>query len=66
MNPKVAVLTLNWNGWKDTIRCLEALYRLNYNNYHIIIVDNASTDESLAKLDVYCTSKLQLASHFTK
>ena len=22
--PKVAIIILNWNGWKDTIECLES------------------------------------------
>jgi len=23
--PKVAIIVLNWNGWRDTIECLESL-----------------------------------------
>jgi len=25
--PKVAIIILNWNGWKDTIECLESVFR---------------------------------------
>jgi GT2 family glycosyltransferase len=60
MNPKVTIITLNWNGWQDTIECLESLYEITYDNYHIILVDNASTDESLAKIDAYCRNKRKL------
>ncbi|MEM2002756.1 MAG: hypothetical protein QXT77_08940 [Candidatus Methanomethylicaceae archaeon] len=28
--PKVAIIILNWNGWRDTIECLESLQRLTY------------------------------------
>ena len=40
--PKVSIIILNWNGWKDTIECLESLQRLTYPNYHVIVVDNGS------------------------
>ena len=42
----VFILLLNWNGWRDTVDCVESLQRLTYPNYHILIVDNGSTDGS--------------------
>jgi len=30
MKPKVSIIILNWNGWKDTVECLESLYRIDY------------------------------------
>lgn len=45
--PKVAIIVLNWNGWQDTIECLESLQQITYPNYQIIVVDNGSTDESV-------------------
>ncbi len=48
--PKVSVVVLNWNGWCDTIKCLEALCRITYSNYQVVVVDNGSTDESLEKI----------------
>lgn len=47
---KCAIVVLNWNGWQDTIACLESLSQLTYENYSVIVVDNASTDESPMKL----------------
>lgn len=52
--PNVSIIILNWNGWKDTIECLESLYQINYTNYNIILVDNGSTDESIEKIKKYC------------
>jgi len=46
--PKVVIITLNWNGGNDTIECVESLKRLNYPNYHIVVVDNGSTDGSVS------------------
>ena len=47
MNPKVSIITINWNGKEDTAECLESVKRLDYPNYEIIVVDNASTDGSV-------------------
>jgi GT2 family glycosyltransferase len=44
----VAIVILNWNGLNDTIECIESLNRITYANYEIIVVDNGSTDESVA------------------
>lgn len=46
MNPHVAVVVLNWNGWQDTLPCLDSLAHQAYQNTSIIVVDNASTDGS--------------------
>jgi GT2 family glycosyltransferase len=46
----VAIIVLNWNGYKDTEECIESLLRLEYTNYKIIIVDNASSDNSVTLL----------------
>jgi GT2 family glycosyltransferase len=66
MNPEVTIITLNWNGWQDTLECLGSLYHIDYNNYRIILVDNASTDDSLANIEAYCTKELKFASYFTE
>lgn len=48
--PWVYILLLNWNGWKDTIECVESCQKLTYPNFRIIIIDNGSTDGSEAIL----------------
>ena len=39
-DPRVDIIILNWNGWRDTIECLESIARSNYSNYRIVVVDN--------------------------
>ncbi len=56
-NPKVTIVIINWNGWEDTIECLESLYRIDYPNYEIIIVDNHSHDDSVKKIKDYSKGK---------
>ncbi|MDY9922733.1 glycosyltransferase family 2 protein [Methanobacterium sp.] len=49
-SPGVSIIILNWNGWKDTIECLTSISNINYPIFDIIVVDNASEDESLMRI----------------
>ncbi len=66
MNSIVSIIILNWNGWQDTIECIESLYQINYPNYNIIILDNNSKDNSIQKIKEYCRGKLPIKSKFFK
>ena len=48
--PKVSIIILNWNGWEDTLECLESLYQITYPNYEVIVVDNDSKNQSVKKI----------------
>ncbi|OGZ34463.1 MAG: hypothetical protein A2Y98_04010 [Candidatus Portnoybacteria bacterium RBG_19FT_COMBO_36_7] len=47
MNPKVYIIILNWNGCNDTIECIESLKSVTYPNFSVVVVDNASSDNSI-------------------
>lgn len=49
-NPKVSIIILNWNGWQDTVDCLNSLKNVSYPNYEIIVVDNASSGKDIQLL----------------
>lgn len=66
MDPKVFIVILNWNSWKDTIECLESLYYLTYSNYVIVIVDNGSEDDSVEKIKKYCNGEITVETEFFK
>ena len=53
VKPKVAIAILNWNGWEETINCLESVRKLEYSNYQTIIVDNGSRDGSVEKIEAW-------------
>jgi len=46
LGPKVCVIIVNWNKKDYVLRLLEALRHIDYNNYDVVVVDNASTDGS--------------------
>ena len=44
----LVIIVLNWNGKEDTVECLRSLQQLSYQNFEILVVDNGSTDGSVA------------------
>lgn len=50
MPPHVAIVILNWNGWRDTVECLDSLGQLDYRSHTLIVVDNGSTDGSVTEI----------------
>lgn len=57
---KVAIIILNWNGWKDTIECIESVFRIDYPNYQVIVVDNGSTDGSVESIKAWADGKQEV------
>ena len=47
---RVGIVIPNWNGRSDTLACIAALRTLAYDNTHVIVVDNGSTDDSVAAI----------------
>ncbi|MCB9148116.1 MAG: glycosyltransferase, partial [Caldilineaceae bacterium] len=47
---QIAVILLNWNAAADTLRCLRQLDQWRQIQPRLYVVDNASTDDSLAQL----------------
>lgn len=45
-----AIILLNWNGYEDTIACLDSLYKIENSDYFVIVVDNGSDNNSLDKI----------------
>ena len=48
MTPRVLIIVLCYNGVELTLDCLESLRRLEYESVDILIVDNASRDDTPA------------------
>jgi GT2 family glycosyltransferase len=45
-SPEVLVIILNWNGTEDTLRCLESLRQVEYDNFDVLVIDNGSVPGS--------------------
>ena len=46
-SPKVSIIIVNFNGKNLLEKCLNSLFKIDYDNYEVILVDNNSTDESV-------------------
>ncbi len=49
--PKVAIVTLNWNGLSDTAELLTSLQAVTYPNFTTIVVDNGSDRDDAGELE---------------
>lgn len=47
---KVCVIILNWNGWVDTLECLDSMVKAKPRPESIVVVDNGSTDQSVERI----------------
>lgn len=54
MAPKVSIVTLNWRGVDDTLGCLDSVRELAYPNFFVVVVDNGSGDDSVARIADEC------------
>lgn len=50
LHPLVICVTVNWNGWSDTVVCLDSLRNQIYPNLQVIVVDNGSNDDSVQRI----------------
>ncbi len=46
-HPKVVIVILNWNGLQDTLECIESVFKSDYDNFGVVVVDNGSSDGSV-------------------
>ncbi|WP_297550525.1 glycosyltransferase family 2 protein [Thermococcus sp.] len=61
---RVSIIILNWNNWQATIEAIESAHRSNFEDYDVIVVDNASTDESVEKIKEYSAGNIGLTSKY--
>jgi len=60
VNKKVYIILINYNGWQDTIECLESVLKNDYENYQIIVVDNASPNNSMEYIQNWADGKQEV------
>ncbi len=65
-SPSVGICVLNWNGWRDTLECVESLRRQDYPNFVIIVLDNHSLNNSAERIRAWAKSNLSETSGFVE
>ncbi len=53
MTPNVTAVIVNWNRKDDLITLLNSVSRLVYDSLRVIVIDNASTDDSVAAIKTH-------------
>ena len=48
--PKVGIVISNYNGWQDTLVCLDSLQKQTFTDFEVILIDDASPNDSVAQL----------------
>ncbi|NVJ47608.1 MAG: glycosyltransferase family 2 protein [Cytophagia bacterium] len=48
-----SIILVNYNGFQDTIECIESLWKMSTEDFRVIIVENGSTDNSHQQLSQF-------------
>lgn len=51
MQPLVAIILVNYNGFEDTVECVKSLKNIHYRNYIIVVVDNGSNQKNIKEIE---------------
>ena len=57
--PKVGIVISNYNGWQDTVQCLASLQKQTCQDFEIILLDDASTNDSVQQLQKHLKNRKQ-------
>lgn len=60
MHPKVSVIVPTYNSEKFIARAIESVLQQTYPNVEVIVVDDASQDNTLEVIEGYCSDRLKL------
>jgi GT2 family glycosyltransferase len=53
---RVAIVLVNWNGWRETIECIDSVLAQAHRNFQLFIVDNDSQDLSIERIIAWCSA----------
>jgi len=57
--PKISIIIVNYNGKDYLENCLSSIFKTEYQNFEVIVVDNASTDGSVQQIrQTFPTTKI--------
>lgn len=53
MSKRVAIIILNYNGYQDTIECVNSILTHIQTEFELVIVDNCSTNDAIVQLNTH-------------
>jgi len=56
------IILVNWNGWEDTLECLESVFRQPERNFRVVVCDNGSEDQSLERIHEWAKGQRSASS----
>lgn len=62
-NSKVMISVVTWNSAADVARCLQAVFAGVQVEFNVVVVDNASTDETLKALEPFVSRLTLIRNH---
>ena len=48
--PTFSLIIVTWNSWNDLSRCLHSIFTSDFKDLEIIVIDNASIDNTCSEL----------------
>lgn len=54
---RIAICIVNYNNGVSTIRCIQSLLEQTFQDFNIILIDNCSTDNSIASIEAFYMDK---------
>ncbi len=58
--PRVLVVVLNWNCWESTLVSVDSVLRQDYPALRVLVIDNGSSDGSVAHLEAIKDDRVEL------
>lgn len=65
-SPLLTIIILNFNGSKDTCRCIKSVFKSSFSNFQLVIVDNGSTKNELTRLQTQFNDRRIVWRRFEK
>jgi glycosyltransferase involved in cell wall biosynthesis len=62
-DPRISVVVCSYNGSRTIDQCLESLFRLDYTNYEVIVIDDGSTDATAEIASKYPVRLIRTSNH---
>lgn len=59
-DPSVWVIVVNYKNWRDTILCLESVFKNRYDNFRVVLVDNHSCNNSVSNIKKWANGEIDI------